>query len=469
MESLFVEDLVPGMRLDSSLHLGGGELALCRYQAVDEILLEALTRASISRVYLCESDGEVEELILTSGIRPMSVDDLPAGRTFPWGLYSAGGRKLLPPGHRLAPHLVHALRASDVAIAYEPASDAAPRLARRKRSLARIHVPRRGWGASRAVSLLPSTLPVTVHDRAPPPAPEGEAPMAGLSYAFLASDAEDLMHSLSIGLTLDVPRTVSAARTAIDAVYRSPFGITVDALAALGSGKLRDHAAASAVVLTAAMRAMGYTQDECVEPASTALLHDLAMVWVNEEFVDTAGPLSEAGSRAVRRHPVRAFHALVGADGLSTATAILALETHERSDGSGYPMGLREDETPAAARLLAAVDVLCAVLAPRPHRGRFGGRAAMELCVKLAGEGALDGAAARALLRSIGLYPVGSRVWLSTGELAVVLATSGDNYERPVVQVIQTTSGVRPPSPRIMDLSGLPGIGIDREVDIEVE
>jgi HD-GYP domain-containing protein (c-di-GMP phosphodiesterase class II) len=277
------------------------------------------------------------------------------------------------------------------------------------------------------------------------------------------------MNSLSIGLSLDVPRTIATIRTAANAVYQSPFNITVDALVALGSGKLRDHAASSAVVASAAMRAMGCVCDECVEPASAALLHDLAMVWIKEELVDTEGPLSDAGRRAVRRHPVRAFHTLVDADGLSPTTAILAMQTHERSNGSGYPMGLRQDETPAAARLLAAVDVLCAVLAPRSHRGRLAGREAMELCVKLAGEGALDGAAARALLRSIGLYPVGSRVWLSTGELAVVLAPSGDAYERPVVQVIVTTSGRRPPSPRIMDLSELPGIGIERAVDPEGE
>jgi HD-GYP domain-containing protein (c-di-GMP phosphodiesterase class II) len=467
MESLFVEDLEPGMRMDSSLHLGSGELVLTSYQAVDEILLEAMSRAGVTRVYLCESDGEVEELIFASGIRPAALEDFPTGHTYPWGLYSAGGRKLLSAGHALATHQLHALYAAGVGIAYEPATDTASRLARRKRALARTSVPRRGWGASRAVSLLPTTLPLSMRTSKAPPSPDGNEPKSGLSYAFLASDTEDLMNALSIGLALDVPRTIAAVRAAVNAVYQSPFSVTADALAALASGKLRDHAAASAVVAAAAMRSTGCVQDECIEPAAAALVHDLAMVWVKEELIETAGPLSDAGMRAVRRHPVRAFHTLVDADGLSPTTAILAMQTHERSNGSGYPMGLLQDETPAAARLLAAVDVLCAVLAPRPHRGRLLGREAMELCVKLAGEGALDGAAARALLRSIGLYPVGSRVMLSTGEVAVVLAASGDSFERPVVQVIVTTSGCRPPSPRIMDLSELPGISIDREIDPE--
>lgn len=151
---------------------------------------------------------------------------------------------------------------------------------------------------------------------------------------------------------------------------------------------------------------------------------------------------------------------LADADGLAPTTALTSLAVHERSDGSGYPMGLRSAEILVPARLLAAVDVLCAVLAPRPHRGNLGGSAAMELCVRMAGEGALDGDAVRALLRAVGLYPLGSLVWLSTGELARVIATNGDQFERPVVAVVRTSSGLRPSEERLIDLAKLAGISI---------
>jgi hypothetical protein len=465
MESILVEDLRPGMRMDTSLHLGGGELLLYRYQAIDEILMEALRRSSIVRVYSCEGEGEVEELILTSGLRPASIDEYRPDARLHWGLFATNGRKLIPAGTSLRPHRRHALASSGVEIAFEPAGDAAPRLARKRRMLMRRHVPRRGWGEYRSRGTLPPATSLVIDPERLAHPPQAEAASAGLAYAFIASDIEDMMNGLSVGLALDVPTAIDAARETIAAVDRAPFEMVTAALDTLGSGALRDHATASAVVAAAASRALGVAPDECLEFTTAALLHDLAMVWIQDEYVSTAGPLSDAARRAVRRHPVRAFHALAGADGLSSSCALIALCVHERNDGSGYPLGLRGAEVPFASRMLAAVDVLCAVLAPRPHRGRMSGRSAVELCVRLAGEGALDGDAVRGLLRAVGLFPLGSSVWLSTGELARVIATNGDEYERPVVRVLRTASGLHPTEDRIIDLARLTGISIAGAAD----
>jgi HD-GYP domain-containing protein (c-di-GMP phosphodiesterase class II) len=349
--------------------------------------------------------------------------------------------------------------ASGVEVAYEPMSDAAPRLARKRRAIARRRVPRRGWSHDRVRSLVPSVPEMAGCS------PEDIVLFAGaaspaLSYAYLASDVEDLMKQLGIGLALDVPRAVEAALSAIESVYATPHRMVIDAIGTLSSGKLRDHTTASAIVATAVGRAIGLTQDDCLDVTVAALLHDMAMLWIREDLIAEQGPLGKAGRRAVRRHPARAFHMLADADGLAPTTALTSLAVHERSDGSGYPMGLRSAEILVPARLLAAVDVLCAVLAPRPHRGNLGGSAAMELCVRMAGEGALDGDAVRALLRAVGLYPLGSLVWLSTGELARVIATNGDQFERPVVAVVRTSSGLRPSEERLIDLAKLAGISI---------
>ena len=86
----------------------------------------------------------------------------------------------------------------------------------------------------------------------------------------------------------------------------------------------------------------------------------------------------------------------------------------------------------------------------------------MDLCVRLAGEGQLSGDAVKALLRAVGLYPVGSAVRLSTGETARVIAASADAYDRPVVSVVRSPSGLAPRARRVMDLSALDGISIDR-------
>lgn len=457
METVLVQDLRPGMRLDESLHLSGGELTLCRGQAVDSLLLEAMGGCVISELFACAGLADVEAVALRAGRQPASLDELPAGGSFPWGLYEANGRKILRPGRRFEPHLRSTLRARGVELAFEPSSDQAARLARRRRLLASKRSPRRGRPVP-ADDAWPSL------DSRPPPAPDvpADVPAAMLAHAVLASEVEAVTTELATGLSLDTPRALAAARSAVAGVFTSPFLTVACGIEGLSSGRLRDHAAASGVLAAAAVRASGATEDECLEVAACGLLHDAAMAWVREEFLGEKGPLSEAGRLAVRRHPLWALRALSDADGLSPSVALWALQVHERLDGGGYPLGLRGGEIARPAEFLAVVDVFCALLAPRPHRGELGGREAMDLCVRLAGEGQLAGDAVKALLRAVGLYPVGSAVRLSTGETARVVAVSGDAYDRPVVSVVSDASGLAPPVRRVMDLAHLEGISIQR-------
>ncbi len=472
MEDVPVGDLTPGMRLDETLCLAGGELVLWRGQAVDDLVLSALAACGVTELFSCADAEEVRELALNAGREPVPLDEFPEGACLPWGLYEAGGRKLLAAGGRLRPHQRSALRASGVDAAFEPASDLAPRVARKRRVLARALAPRRGAPSSPVTWQGWLARPWGSAPRAPSIEGIGSRPAdavakAFMAHAVLASEVEAVMDDLALGLSLDVPRAVEAARAAVVSVHRAPFVSVACSIEALSSGRLRDHAAASATVAAAAARAAGRREDDCLEPAACALLHDAAMSWVREDLLAEKGPLSEAGRRAVRRHPLRALKTLADADGLAPSTSLAALQIHERLDGGGYPLGLRGDELLPGPRLVAAVDVLCALLAPRPHRRELAPRESMDICVRLAGEGKLDGEAVRALLRAVGLFPVGSAVWLSTGELARVIATSGDDYERPVVSVIRTAGAFAPEARRVMDLSARTDISIDRAARAE--
>jgi len=148
---------------------------------------------------------------------------------------------------------------------------------------------------------------------------------------------------------------------------------------------------------------MGYGEDDCLELALCALLHDASMAWVREDVLTNPEPLTRTGLRAVRRHPLRALATLSDADGLAPAVAIASACVHERLDGSGYPMGLAGEEIAPAARLLAAVDVTVALMAPRPHRREMSAPGAMDLVAAMAADDLLDAAAARAVRRACGL------------------------------------------------------------------
>jgi HD-GYP domain-containing protein (c-di-GMP phosphodiesterase class II)/DNA-binding CsgD family transcriptional regulator len=108
------------------------------------------------------------------------------------------------------------------------------------------------------------------------------------------------------------------------------------------------------------------------------LLHDLGRVAVPTGIWERPGPLRADEWELVRLHPYHTGRILARSPVLAPLGQI-ACRHHERTDGSGYPAGLRASELDAAACLLAAADVLHALGEPRPHRAALDPPAASRI------------------------------------------------------------------------------------------
>ncbi len=130
------------------------------------------------------------------------------------------------------------------------------------------------------------------------------------------------------------------------------------------------------------------------------LLHDLGRVAVPTGIWERPGPLHSEEWELVRLHPYHSGRILVRSPVLAPLGPI-ASRHHERTDGSGYPAGVRSSELDAAACLLAAADVLHALGEPRPHRPALDPAAASRTLSGLP----LDRDAVRAVLDAAGAPP----------------------------------------------------------------
>src|SRR6185437_6917856 len=99
-----------------------------------------------------------------------------------------------------------------------------------------------------------------------------------------------------------------------------------------------------------------------------AELHDIGKIGVSEAVLHKAGKLTEAEYRHIMEHPVIGARILAPLmRDVPTALAIIRSH-HERLDGKGYPDGLRGDQLPLLARLIAVPDVFDAVTSARAYR-----------------------------------------------------------------------------------------------------
>jgi putative nucleotidyltransferase with HDIG domain len=98
-----------------------------------------------------------------------------------------------------------------------------------------------------------------------------------------------------------------------------------------------------------------------------ALLHDVGKLGVSNRILDKPGKLTEEEWAAVRRHPQLSEAILSPVPALADV-ARLAVEHHERLDGSGYPYGLVAHQLDVPSRVLQVADVAEALSARRPYR-----------------------------------------------------------------------------------------------------
>src|SRR5690606_33308988 len=109
---------------------------------------------------------------------------------------------------------------------------------------------------------------------------------------------------------------------------------------------------------------------------------------------------------------------------------------HEREDGSGYPRGLRAGAIHDIARLVGIADAYAAAVSHRPYRSRATRFAVMRALVEDACRARLWRDAVRALIQTVGLFPVGSFVRLSDGRIGQVAAAGGRaRAARPIIQL----------------------------------
>ncbi|MGD8188455.1 HD-GYP domain-containing protein [Brevibacillus ginsengisoli] len=206
------------------------------------------------------------------------------------------------------------------------------------------------------------------------------------------------------------------------------------------SGGMYHHSVNVAVLSTAVGMSLGYNKQQLTELGIGALLHDIGKIDLPKEMLDKETQWTAEEKEIAKQHCMNGFNILRKQHDLSLLSAHVALQHHERLDGSGYPQALKKSQIHEYAQIVGICDIYDSLTTPRPWRKRFMPQDALEYLLGSGGH-LFSHHLIDSFRRHIAIFPLGSGVVLNTGETGVICKVDPDYCHRPTVRVLRDGRG----------------------------
>jgi hypothetical protein len=180
---------------------------------------------------------------------------------------------------------------------------------------------------------------------------------------------------------------------------------------------------------------LGYNRKRLLELGLAAYLENVGMYLIPETILDKAESLNESEKAKVFEHPNTSARILSRMSEEYRWVADVAIQVHERSDGSGYPRGLQGSEISEFASIIGLADLYIALIGKRPHREKYMQTEAIKLILKEA-KGMFPGKVLKTFLNQISLFPINSYVRLNNKSIGRVMSTEKNQPLRPAIELI---------------------------------
>lgn len=269
-------------------------------------------------------------------------------------------------------------------------------------------------------------------------------------HALASETVQNLFEEIRLGAQIDGGKVKQAVNGCVTSILRNP-----DASVWLTRIQSKDEGTAQHSLNVAALsvvlgKSMNLQPRELEDIGVCAMLHDVGKTSVPTELLRKRGKLTDEEMAEMKKHTRYGRDILLSTKSVMSGAADVAHAHHERPDGKGYPRGLTAEKIPLYAKIVSIAEAYDVITTKQPYRDALSPSDALQELYSHRGT-QFDEELVLKFIDSIGVFPPGSIVEMSNGQIGIVLSTTADKLRPRVILILDAEK--EPIEQHVVDLS----------------
>jgi HD-GYP domain-containing protein (c-di-GMP phosphodiesterase class II) len=245
----------------------------------------------------------------------------------------------------------------------------------------------------------------------------------------------DIFAAVRNGTGVDLQAAKAAIEPMVESIVKNEDALSWLVRMKKKDNYIHDHSIASCVWSMIFGKHLGLKHPDLQVLGLGALLMDVGKTRIPTEILVKTTALNVKESLLMQKHVAFGREIIRRVEGVDVRVIQIIEAHHERYNGTGYPNGLKANEIPVFARIASIVDAYDAMTTYRPYAQAISTNAAMQKLSHLAGL-EFQAEMVEQFIQAVGIFPVGTLVELSTGEVGVVIGQNRMRRLRPKIMVL---------------------------------
>ncbi len=262
-----------------------------------------------------------------------------------------------------------------------------------------------------------------------------ELNQASKLHIDISRAVDQVMDTLAAGRPVPLRPTRKIANRMVNSISRNPDAFVWIARIRDKDEYTYSHCVRSSIWAITFGRHLGLDKDSLENLALGVLLSDIGKADIPEALLVKDDILSDSEHEMLKKHVEYGVGILSNCKGINSEIISVVMTCHERHNGAGYPRGLKGDQIPLLGKIAGIVDFYDAVTCPRHEEAALSPSEAMIKLHHIRGNDFQEELVDE-FIQAIGIYPTGSLVELSSGEVGVITEQNEGRRLRPRILLI---------------------------------